>query len=398
MTIKKRLIINFTGYEGLHPKAVRIRHRKMLSDFDRLWHTTSKASPMSPTKNGCASMTVVTTGDDDGSGHNWKVETKFCQFGTADIFDDYAKRSVPLRLFTGSRAFINIVLTGTLFRYALTSWRFVLFFLWPFLLTLALCLATFLIAGLPVMTGLPLWNLLWSMPMSVLIAAGLIRVPGEKLFLSYLLDDWAAAYDRIYNKNAALIERRQYFADLLTTKLRETNADEVLLVGHSLGTVPAIEALAQVWRTEPELISKQPVSLLAAGSCLMMIALHPKAGSLREDVRLVVQDSSVLWCEFQALTDIIHFYGSDPARDLKINTENSPIIRQIRFKNIHSAGRYQRAKGNFFKMHLLYMLGAQKRNPYDMGMFQQGPFPFSDLVNTYQNQPAPLGSNIKKAA
>ena len=34
--------------------------------------------------------------------------------------------------------------------------------------------------------------------------------------------------------------------------------------------------------------------------------------------------------------------------------------------------------------------GAQIRNPYDIGMFVQGPFAFRDLMTTYRNRAAPL--------
>src|SRR5690606_22656007 len=115
------------------------------------------------------------------------------------------------------------------------------------------------------------------------------------------------------DKSSSLRQRKQVFAKMLAEKLRSSDADEVIIMGHSLGTVPAIEALAQVWRTEPQLLRKQPVSLLAAGSCLLMIALHPRAKALREDVCVLLDDSPVFWAEFQALTDIIHFYSSEPA-------------------------------------------------------------------------------------
>jgi hypothetical protein len=226
----------------------------------------------------------------------------------------------------------------------------------------------------------------------------LIRWPGDKVFFSYLLDDWAAASDRIHQRNPKLLQRRQDFAGHLIEKLRSSDADEVLIIGHSLGTVPAVEAIADVWRSEPELLKAKPVSLLAAGSCLLMIAFHPRAGGLREDVRIVAQETPVLWAEFQTITDIIHFYKSDPAAALGIKPLNEPLIRRIRFKHIHSATRYARAKKNFFKMHLLFLRGAQRRNSYDMGMFVQGPFPFRDLMVTHRDKAAPLDELGRLAA
>lgn len=384
MIVKKRLVLNFTGYEGLHPGAVRGRHMQAIADFDRLWHTKTSATPMISGDAGCGAMHLTTQGAD------WETQVEFCQFGTADIFDDYAKRSTLARFLTGLRAFFNILLTGTLWRYTTTSWRFVVFFLWPFGMTLAIIAISALVASIPCLMGLGPLHFLWSLPLAVVAGAILIRWPGKKFFLSYLLDDWSAAYDRIHGGNPKLNARKQEFAAILAQKLRETDADEVVIVGHSLGTVPAVEAIAQVKRDHPELLEKHPVTLLSIGSCLLMLGLHPKAKSLREDIRTVLQDTPVLWAEFQALTDIIHFYGSDPAQALAITPKNPPVISRIRFKHVHSESRYKRAKGNFFKMHLLFLKGAQKRNAYDFGMFLHGPFALGELVTVHKGKPAPL--------
>ena len=384
MSFHKRLVIQFTGYEGLHPKAVRVRHAQALKDFDRLWQAKTKLPPMKDESDDCGSLTATT------NGNGWQTETEFCQFGTADIFDDYAARSTPMRMLTGFRAFMNIFFTGTLLRYLLTSWRFVMFFMWPFLLSIVIIAIAAMIASAPMLAGFPSWNLVWSLPLAAVIATLLVRWPGDRFFMSYLLDDWSAAYDRIYSRNDKLKARRRAFAEALKKKIEESNADEVIIVAHSLGTVPAVEALADVQRERPDLLTKQPVSMLAIGSCLLMIALHPKARDLREDVRVVMNDSPVLWSEFQVLTDIIHFYGSDPAKALRIKAENPPLIHRIRFKNVHSENRYKRSKGNFFLMHLLYMRGAEKKNFYDFGMFLHGPFFFRELMTTHKDKAAPL--------
>ena len=384
MSLRKRLVIQFTGYEGLHPKAVRVRHAQALKDFDRLWKAKTKLPPMTEEPDDCGTTTAVTVGN------GWQTETEFCQFGTADIFDDYAARSTPKRMLTGFHAFLNILFTGTLWRYLTTSWRFILFFLWPFLLSLAILAIAALLAFTPMAAGLSALHLLWSVPLAAVVATLLVRKPGDRFFMSYLLDDWSAAYDRIHGRNEKLNQRRKAFAEALKQKIEASNADEVIIVAHSLGTVPAVEALADLQRVRPDLLAKQPVSLLAIGSCLMMIALHPKAKSLREDVRVVIEESPVLWSEFQVLTDIIHFYGSDPAKVLKLETTNPPLINRIRFKNVHSENRYKRSKGNFFLMHLLYMRGAEKKNFYDFGMFMHGPFFFRELMTEHKGKAAPL--------
>ncbi len=384
MAVRKRLVINFTGYEGLHPDKVRGRYLNSSADFNRLWHAKTRTGPMLAEGQNIASMHIETTGT------NWQTETEFCQYGSADIFDAYAARNVATRFATGLMAFLDIILSGTFFRYLRTSWRFCIFFLWPFALACFITLVTICLGLFPLLVGYDALHLFWTIPLAPLLGRLLVRWPGDKVFFSYLLDDWTAASDRIHHRNPTLLQRRRDFAEHLANKLRASDADEVVIVGHSLGTVPAVEAIADVWRRNPELLKQKPVSLLAAGSCLLMIAFHPRASGLREDVRVVCQETPVLWAEFQTITDIIHFYKSDPVKALGIKPLNEPIIQQIRFKHIHSATRYARAKKNFFKMHLLFLKGAQIRNPYDMGMFVQGPFAFRDLVTIYGNSAAPL--------
>nr|WP_244642440.1 alpha/beta hydrolase [Phyllobacterium sp. 628] len=305
MAVKKRLVINFTGYEGLHPDAVRGRYLNSAADFNSLWHAKTKAGPMLPEGPNIASMHLETSGSD------WAVETEFCQYGTADLFDVYSSRNVVTRFATGMMAFLDILLTGTFWRYLRTSWRFCIFFMWPFVLACFISLVGLGIGLGPLWGGFSAYHLLWTVPLALAVARLLIRWPGQKVFLSYLLDDWAAASDRIYRRNAALLERRAAFAAHLARKLRESDADEVLIIGHSLGTVPAVEAIADVWRSEPQLMKRRPISLMATGSCLLMIAFHPRAAQLREDVRVVLQETPVLWTEFQTIADIVHFYKSE---------------------------------------------------------------------------------------
>lgn len=384
MSVKKRLVINFTGYEGLHPDAVRGRYLNSSGDFNRLWNTTTNAGPMVAEGPDIAAMRIET------AGANWNTETEFCQYGTADIFDDYSARNIIMRFATGLMAFIDILLSGTFFRYMRNSWRFCLFFMWPFALA---CLITLVLLGVglsPIWAGFNPWHMVWSIPLALIVCRILVRWPGDKIFFSYLLDDWAAASDRIHGRNGKLIQRRRDFADHLVHKLRTSDADEVVIISHSLGTVPAVEAIADVWREEPELLKNRPVSLVAAGSCLLMIALHPRAKALKEDVRIVMQETPVFWAEFQTISDIIHFYKSDPAEALEIVPRIEPTIRRIKFKYVHKPARYARAKKNFFKMHLLFLKGAQIRNIYDMGMFVQGPFMFASLMTDYDGEAAPL--------
>src|SRR5690606_36157587 len=159
-------------------------------DFDRLWNARTKLPPMVEEPDDCGTLAAITTGN------GWQTETEFCQFGTADIFDDYAARSTPKRMLTGFQAFLNILFTGTLWRYLRTSWRFVLFFLWPFLLSLAILAVAALIVFAPMAAGFSALHLFWSVPLSAFLSSLLVLKPGARSFMSDLLASWYASSDR----------------------------------------------------------------------------------------------------------------------------------------------------------------------------------------------------------
>lgn len=114
---------------------------------------------------------------------------------------------------------MNILLTGTLWRYLTTSWRFVMFFLWPFLLSLVILGVAGLIVAAPLIAGFSAIHLIWSVPLAAFIATLLVRKLGDRFFMSYLLDDWSAAYDRIHGRNEKLNQRRKAFAEALKRKI-----------------------------------------------------------------------------------------------------------------------------------------------------------------------------------
>src|SRR4029434_10671767 len=118
-----------------------------------------------------ASMQIKT------SGANWQTETEFCQYGAADIFDAYATRNVATRFATGLMAFLDILLTGTFWRYLRTSWRFCIFLMWPFALACFITLVTIGVGLFPLFAGYSALHLLWTIPLALTIGRLLIHWP-----------------------------------------------------------------------------------------------------------------------------------------------------------------------------------------------------------------------------
>jgi hypothetical protein len=97
---------------------------------------------------------------------------------------------LPLCSYSSDRRFRVVPLLGT-------SWRFCIFFLGPFAYTCFVTLVAIGVGLFPLLADSSKLHLLWTIPLALVIGRVLIRWPGKKVFFSYLLDDWAAASDRI---------------------------------------------------------------------------------------------------------------------------------------------------------------------------------------------------------
>jgi pimeloyl-ACP methyl ester carboxylesterase len=68
------------------------------------------------------------------------------------------------------------------------------------------------------------------------------------LHLDLVLADWAFARDLARRRTVAHAARVRRFADEVIATTRRRDADEIALIGHSLGAVFAVQALAEALR------------------------------------------------------------------------------------------------------------------------------------------------------
>ena len=89
MAVKKRLVINFTGYEGLHPDAVRGRYLNSSADFNSLWHAKTRDRTDEPAGQNIAPC------KSKPAALNWQPKRNSASMAAADIFDAYARETLP---------------------------------------------------------------------------------------------------------------------------------------------------------------------------------------------------------------------------------------------------------------------------------------------------------------
>ncbi len=367
-TVAKRCVVFLGGYEDASASQQFGRFRREIGRFEQTWNV--KAAVDEPVAEGSPAVQlwpVVTEGP------NWRVETEFHYYSWNDLIEeDFARpdwRAIP----SGIGALLDFILTGTALRYIVVAWRYWLFAIYPFALTLLFAAVAALIVRGIAGLGVPVpWYL--GVPLGLALFWGLARWPGDRLRYRYMLNDWRFASAIARGRRRSYIERLDTFSKALAATMRETDADEILLVGHSLGAVLAVETLSAAIESSPGIVGRAPpVTLMTVGSSLLKIALHPGAKGLRDAIGRVLNTTDVAWIDYTALVDPLNFYRTDPGKVLRLKAPRSPVIRTVRVRAMLGEDSYQLFKGNFLRLHRQFVMGNGARYHYDFFMSCCGP-------------------------
>jgi hypothetical protein len=363
--VAKRLVFHIGGYDAItsHVSAQR-RFVREIARFQRTWSVKAAVDRLDVTADQIR-WNVTTTGPD------WLVETDYRLVRWHDVIEAFGRRSIGSRISVGVLAFLDFVLTGTLWRYLLSNWRYALFFLYPWVMFGLLIAAAFLI-------GVVAFKITGSIAVAavgdLLGIAAVLAGPWRWLHLGDLFDDWIFSREYIRCGNSAIEQRLDRLAAELVAAANNSAADEILVIGHSLGAVLAVDLLDRALKLDPAFgRTKIPVTFLSVGSSILKIGLHPKAIRLRTTVERVAKSRAIFWGDYQALIDLLNFYKSRPMAEMGLATENEATVRVVRLSRMLDDEMYRRIRFNFFRLHCQFVSGNDRRTSYDYFMLTCGP-------------------------
>lgn len=359
-----RRVYHIGGYDHARPAVVHERFARELQRFERAWAVSAVTSePV--VGDDLATWNVLTTGS------NWRVETEFRLLRWDDVIDTVGARPMWRRIGGGVLSFLDFIQAGAFWGYLRGSWRYALFFLYPFLI-LALTVALSLAGGaaLARSTG--------STAIGIGATAGfflLLYYAAERwLFLGLLLDDWIFARRYIRQGDPVLEARLQRIAAEIVQAVHHGAADEIVVIGHSLGAVLAIDLLDRALKAGLGRHGDAPrLVFLSVGSSTLKIGLHRAAKRFRAAASHVGASRCVFWADYQARSDIMNFYRSDPLPLMGLAATGSPLIRRVSIRSMLDPARYPRIRRNWYRMHCQFVRGNDRRAPYDYFMFTCGP-------------------------
>lgn len=364
-TVSKRLVFHVGGYDPITPHAgAQRRFVREIARFQLIWSVKASidglhddADPMK--------WSVTTTGP------NWRVETDYHLVRWDDVIETFSRRTIYWRVPLGIIAFLDFVVSGALRGYLRTNWHYAGFFLYPFVMFGALILVTSFIGVLVIKAS-------GSIPVGIVVIvvllAALLAGPWRWLHLDTLFDDWSFSREYVRKGNGILDQRLDRLAAKIVAAASGSDADELLVIGHSLGAVLAVDLLDRALTLDPAFgMRKIPVTFLTIGSSVLKIGVHRGATRFRAAVARVALSPGIFWGDYQARVDIMNFYNTNPMAEMALPTEDGPVIRLVEFGQMLDHAMYRRIRLKFYRLHCQFISGNDRRAPYDYFMLVCGP-------------------------
>ncbi len=207
------------------------------------------------------------------------------------------------------------------------------------------------------------------MAAGLLTFLAMVRGPCRWFGLATLFDDWIFSSKYVRAGYPVLEQRLDVIAGEIDAAARRSHVDEILVIGHSLGAAIAVDLLGRVLAANPSIGERGPrVAFLSVGSSILKIGLHRGAKRFRASLQRVATAPGLFWAEYQALTDVMNFYKTNPVFELGLTAIDRPVVRIVRIRSMLDPVFYHRIRRNFYRVHNQFISGNQRRTPYDYFM------------------------------
>jgi hypothetical protein len=364
----RRCVYHLGGFDPMTPEASHRRFEREIARFEPTWSVEARIGPVRISDDEALWTTAI-------SGPDWQIVSEHHLLRWDDVIDAARARPQWRRVPEGFLALFDFIRHGALWGYLRRSHRYAGFFLYPLLLLLGMS-ALSIYGGILVarLTGFSLAGLVTA----PLVFSALIMTLGQRLFLDHLLDDWIFAQAIVYRDDPVLAARLDRIADSIIARQAADPDLEILIVGHSLGAVLAVDLVDRVLARQN---ANGLVRLMTIGSSILKIGFHRRALRLRNILKRIGASDQVFWVEYQALNDVMNFYKREPLAELQLPGQG-PLIRTVRFSRMLDPEAYARIKRNLFRLHCQFISGNTKRDAFDYYMLLCGPFRLEDQARS----------------
>ena len=377
-TVRRRHVLYVEGYD---PRGAEIYYQLFQRSCDRFrkaWSVELTLDPFAMDSDDFAHWSLTTRSA------RWQVATRY-DFVRIERHVRAAMYGPTVRnIIRGLGWLIEDIVSGTMWRIFRGSWRFGVHLLSIqalLLLWLGLATAIGLAAGVVISTTL-------GQPLA--IASGLavaiatlfaLRPLTDHWYVSQITSCWATLRRFGRGQPTWLDDTIEAGARKLVAAAAANDTDELVLVGHSTGSVISAAIMARALALDPDLGRRGArLVLLTLGAVMPAVALHPAADRMRDIIKRLASEQTLAWIECQSRKDVMNFEGFDPVAGVGIHVEkrHNPLLWSVRFKEMVSPAYYQRLRWNFFRMHFQYISAGDRPTAHDYMLLIAGPISIGD--------------------
>lgn len=180
--------------------------------------------------------------------------------------------------------------------------------------------------------------------------------------------------------------RTQQWVEHVIQRQQEDPVDEVLLVGHSIGTlmmVGAVDALLQDPRWQA-LQHGRKTKMLTLGQCYPFIAMVPRAKAqlFKDALKRLSFNANLLWWDVTAKIDPLCFYRAHPLVKTDIDHSKAlmPVLHSASFFKMYTPQSWAVIRKNKLDAHFLYLRAPELAGNFNLFEVLYGPNLFEHHV------------------
>ena len=384
MRVQHRHIVYVQGYDPRGLAQYYRMFRTELRKFDRLYQlTTTISRPQTAPDGERASWSIETKADD------WQTRTSYDFLRFEDLIQRDLAAPILGTVLRAIWIYWRLVFRGTIARFWKANWRFATFITYPHVLLLAeaLCslgIALGIAAGMNAV-GIPrVFGIVTAILVFVALLGTVLKYTENQTYLLYLLSDTIWTWQFSHRQRPEWDQRIDRFAEYLVKVARESDAEEIVVVGHSSGSFLGTEILARALKLDPSLGRHGPrIVLLTIGGNFPIVGFHATSKDFRDHLRLLAVEPSIDWIDCQSRKDVMNFYPFDPIAGHGIDVgpaRRNPTIVPVRFREIIKPEHYNVFRWKFFRVHFQFVMANERPHAYDFFMIVCGPIPLRDRM------------------
>ena len=188
----------------------------------------------------------------------------------------------------------------------------------------------------------------------------------NRFFAYYLMHDYAFTA-RLGGANPPELESRMAEFGRAIAEALASDAEEVLIVGHSSGAHLAVSILADLIRQGKVPANGPALGFLSVGQVIPMVSFLPEAKRLRADLHFLSARDEVFWLDVTAPGDGCAFALCDPVAVSGVapKVQKFPLVISAAFTQTLSPARWKALRWRFFRLHFQYLCAFDRPGDYD---------------------------------